>query len=69
MDHEEWDLLSNRGKVFACISRNQHSTAQVIAQEVHLSLRAVQKIIAELEREGYFKRYKTGRCNSYILLA
>ena len=68
MNHEEWDLLSNRGRVFTCISRNRSITAQMIAEEAHLSIRAVQKIVSELEKAGYLKRYKVGRCNNYIIL-
>jgi predicted transcriptional regulator len=68
MNYEEWDLLSNKGKVFSCISRNPHNTAQKIAEEAQLSIRAVQKIIVDLEKGGYIKKYKTGRCNNYILL-
>jgi hypothetical protein len=68
MNHEEWDLLSNRGKVFTCISRNRRITAQMIAEEAHLSIRGVQKIVSELEKESYLKKYKVGRCNNYIIL-
>jgi DNA-binding MarR family transcriptional regulator len=61
----EWTFLTNHGRVLAYIAKHPQSTTQEIAQEAGITLRAVQKIIAELEASGYLARHKEGRCNRY----
>jgi predicted transcriptional regulator len=60
-----WTFLSNHGRVFAYLARNQNNTTQVMAQEFGLSIRAIQKIITDLEKNGYIDRKKVGRRNNY----
>jgi len=67
MENREWAFLTNHGRVFIYLSRHPRNTAQVIAQDVGLSIRAVQKIIDDLESGGYLHRRKVGRCNHYII--
>jgi predicted ArsR family transcriptional regulator len=67
MQNKEWTFLSNHGKILVYLAKYQKNTAQVIAQEVGLSIRAVQQIIDDLERDGYLHRRKVGRCNHYII--
>jgi hypothetical protein len=61
----KWTFLTNHGRVFAYIAKCPRSTTQEIAQEAGITLRAVQKIIAELECGGYIERHKEGRRNGY----
>lgn len=61
----EWTFLTNHGRVLAYIAKHTQSTTQVIAQEAGITLRAVQKIIADLEAGGYITRQKEGRRNRY----
>jgi predicted transcriptional regulator len=63
----EWTFLTNHGRVLAYIAKHPRSTTQEIAQEAGITLRAVQKIIAELEAGGYIARHKEGRCNRYSI--
>lgn len=67
MKKKEWTVLTNHGRLLAYIAKQPHSTAQEIAQEAGLSIRAVQKIISDLERDGYIDRYKEGRRNRYTV--
>jgi DNA-binding MarR family transcriptional regulator len=67
MENKKWTFLSNHGRVFSYLARHPENTTQVIAQEVGLSIRAVQKIIDDLERDGYLRRQKVGRCNHYVV--
>jgi len=53
--------------VLAYIAKNPEHTIQEIAQEAGITLRAVQKIIAELEAGGYLARHKEGRRNRYAV--
>jgi len=61
----EWTFLTNHGRVLAYIAKNQAHTTQEIAQEAGITLRAVQKIISDLEACGYLARHKEGRRNRY----
>jgi hypothetical protein len=65
MRKSKWTFLTNHGRVLAYISRNPQKTTEKIAREARISLRTVQKIIADLEEEGYITRQKQGRCNVY----
>ncbi len=67
MKKGEWTFLTNHGRVLAYIAKHPQSTTQEIAQEAGITLRAVQKIIAELEAGGYLARHKEGRRNRYAV--
>jgi DNA-binding Lrp family transcriptional regulator len=65
MKKGEWAFLTNHGRVLAYLTKHPRSTAQKIAQDANLSIRAVQSIITDLEKEGYITRQREGRCNNY----
>lgn len=67
MKKGEWTFLTNHGRVLAYIAKNRQSTIQEIAQKASITLRAVQKILTELEEGGYIVRQKEGRRNHYII--
>jgi|PlaIllAssembly_1097288.scaffolds.fasta_scaffold176225_2 Mn-dependent DtxR family transcriptional regulator len=62
-----WTFLTSHGMMLIYITRHPQSTTEEIAHEVGVTLRTVQKIISDLEAEGYIKRLKKGRCNNYIV--
>lgn len=63
----KWTFFSNHGIVLAYIAKFPQSTAQEIAQETLLSIRGVQQIISDLEKDGYIGKHKNGRCNQYTV--
>ncbi|MBM3119798.1 MAG: AsnC family transcriptional regulator [Chloroflexi bacterium] len=63
----EWTFLTNHGRVLSYITKHPESTTEHIAHEAGITLRAVQKIIADLEIGGYITRLKEGRCNRYTV--
>ncbi len=63
----EWTFLTNHGRVLAYVAKHPQSTTQQIAQKAGITLRAVQKIITELEAGGYITRHKEGRRNHYTV--
>ena len=65
----DWTFLTNHAQVFLCIADNPRKTAREIADVVGITERAVQRLISDLEEEGYIKRFKTGRRNRYELNA
>lgn len=67
MKISQWTFLTNHGRVFAYVSKYPRSTTAEVAKEVRITQRAVQKIIADLEREGYITKHKEGRTNRYTI--
>ena len=67
MKKKEWTFLTNHGRVLAYVAKNPERTTQDIAQEAGITLRTVQKIIAELEAGGYLARRREGRRNRYAV--
>lgn len=60
-----WTFLTNHAQVLLCIAGNQRATAKEMAQAVGVTERAVQRIIDNLEAEGYISRFRDGRKNRY----
>ena len=56
-----WTFLTNHALVLSSIARNPTVTAREVAVSVGITERAVRKIIADLEAEGYITKKKEGR--------
>lgn len=63
--HTGWTFLTNHARVLAVIADNQSARIREIAAHCRLTERAVQKIIADLERDGYLSHTREGRTNTY----
>ncbi|WP_073952708.1 helix-turn-helix transcriptional regulator [Streptomyces kebangsaanensis] len=63
--HTGWTFLTNHARVLATIADNHNARIRDIAAHCRLTERAVQKIIADLERDGYLSHTKEGRGNIY----
>lgn len=61
----EWALLSNHGLVLLFIAEKPHATTREIAAEVGMAERSVQRIVSDLNSEGYIRKEKVGRQNQY----
>lgn len=64
-----WTFLSNHGHVLLCIAGEPEVRLREVAQRVGITERAVQRIVADLEQEGYLTRVRAGRRNHYKLHA
>lgn len=62
-----WTFLTNHAQVFLCIAENSHLTAREIAGIVGITERAVQRILVDLEEEGYVQHVREGRNNLYTI--
>jgi DNA-binding MarR family transcriptional regulator len=60
-----WAFLTNHAHVLLCIARDPQSRARDIAEQVGVTERAAQRILAELISDGYVTRTKVGRRNHY----
>jgi DNA-binding transcriptional ArsR family regulator len=65
----EWTFLTNHAHVLLCLSREPTALMRDVATDVGITERAVQRIVADLERAGYLLREKEGRRNQYEVCA
>jgi DNA-binding IclR family transcriptional regulator len=63
--HSGWTFLTNHARVLAAIADNHSARIRDIAAHCRLTERAVQKIIADLEQDGYLSHTREGRSNTY----
>ncbi|WP_367318953.1 helix-turn-helix transcriptional regulator [Streptomyces sp. HUAS ZL42] len=63
--HNGWTFLTNHARVLATIADNRNVRIRDIAAHCRLTERAVQKIISDLERDGYLSHTREGRTNTY----
>jgi DNA-binding Lrp family transcriptional regulator len=61
----DWTFFSNYGHVLVCLARNREARLRDVAAEVGITERAVQKIVRDLQDEGFLAVTKQGRCNRY----
>jgi Mn-dependent DtxR family transcriptional regulator len=64
-DPSSWTFLTNHAHVLLCLARDPDMRMREIALRVGITERAVQKIVADLEGEGYLARERHGRNNAY----
>lgn len=67
-DHR-WTFLTNHAHVLISISRNPDLRQRDISQLVGITEGAVQRILHELEDDGYILRERVGRRNRYTVRA
>ncbi|MFE7766908.1 helix-turn-helix transcriptional regulator [Streptomyces sp. NPDC057438] len=63
--HAGWTFITNHARVLATIAEDQTVRVRDIAARCRLTERAVQKIIADLERSGFLSHTREGRSNTY----
>lgn len=61
----QWNVLSNHGLVLICLHNYEGYSMRLIGQVIGITERAVQRIVADLEKSGYIIREKVGRINHY----
>ncbi|MEO1061381.1 MAG: winged helix-turn-helix domain-containing protein [Actinomycetota bacterium] len=63
-----WTFLTNHGHVLVAISRDPELRQRDISELVGITPGAVQKILDDLENDGYIRREKVGRRNRYEIV-
>jgi len=64
-----WTFLTNHAHVLVCIAEDPNARIRDVAGRVGITERGVQRIIAELEEEGYLTHAREGRRNVYRVRA
>jgi len=67
--HTGWTFITNHARVLAAIADNPNVRIRDIAAHCRLTERAVQRIISDLERDGYLSHRRDGRTNTYSIEA
>lgn len=62
-----WAFLTNHAHVLICLALDPDIRMREVAERVGVTERAVQRIIADLEQDGYVLRSRSGRRNSYSI--
>ncbi|WP_405114171.1 helix-turn-helix transcriptional regulator [Micromonospora sp. NBC_01405] len=62
-----WTFLTNHAHVLLAIARNPTARLRDVADEVGVTERAAQAIVADLEVGGYLRRTRVGRRNEYTV--
>ncbi|MCG7527932.1 winged helix-turn-helix domain-containing protein [Streptomyces sp. OfavH-34-F] len=65
--HAGWTFLTNHARVLATIADDPTVRIRDIAARCRLTERAVQRIISDLERDGYLSHTREGRANTYSI--
>ena len=60
-----WTFLTNHAHILILLSKRPTLVLREVAIQVGITERAVQRIIADLERDGFLEREKVGRRNAY----
>ncbi|ODT25703.1 winged helix-turn-helix domain-containing protein [Microbacterium sp. SCN 69-37] len=63
----QWTFLTNHAHVLLCVAANPQILLRDVATLVGVTERAAQRIVGELEAEGYLTRERVGRRNTYRL--
>lgn len=63
----DWTFLTNHAHVLLCVARDPGARLRDVADDVGITERAAQRIVADLERAGYLEREREGRRNRYRL--
>jgi len=63
----DWAFLTNHAHVLLCLRRDPTARMRDVAAAVGITERAAQRIVAELEEDGYLSRTRDGRRNRYVL--
>lgn len=67
LDLPRWTFLTNHAHVLIAISRNPELRQRDIAHAVGITTGAVQRIVNDLEAEGYLTTERIGRRNRYTI--
>ncbi len=64
----KWSFFTNHGHIIILLDASPDLTLREVSQKVGITERATQKIISDLEKDGFLKISKNGRQNSYKIM-
>jgi len=67
MSTRSWTFLSNHAHLLLAIGQDPTARVRDLADRVGITERSAQQILNDLVDEGYLRRMRTGRRNTYAL--
>ena len=64
---ERWTFLTNHSHVLLCLAKDPEIRLRDVAEKVGITERAAQRIVADLQNEGYITTERVGRRNRYLV--
>jgi hypothetical protein len=64
---EHWTFLTNHAHVLLCLAQDSEVRLRDVAEKVGITERAAQRIVADLQADGYITTERVGRRNHYII--
>jgi len=64
---KEWTFLTNHALVLSLIAKHSRITGREIANEVGITERAVRRLIADLDADGYLSKSRIGKGVEYSI--
>ena len=62
---KKWTFITNHGLVLLYISRNPQCTMREMAAALNVTERSIQRVLEDLDTEGYITWQRTGKGNIY----
>jgi len=62
---KKWNFITNHGLVLLYISHNPQCTMREMAVALNVTERSIQRVLEDLEAEGYITWQRTGKGNNY----
>ena len=63
----QWTFITNHARVLMEIMQDPQARLRDIARELDITERATQRIVSELDEEGFLTRERVGRRNVYTV--
>jgi DNA-binding MarR family transcriptional regulator len=64
-DSKPWTFVTSHTQVLLCIAQDPETRLRDVADQVGITERAAQRILADLVEAGYIDRTRVGRRNQY----
>lgn len=62
-----WSFLSRHAQVLLAVARRPDARINDLTATLGLSERALYRMLADLQKAGYVRRERNGRCNRYVV--
>lgn len=66
-ESQDWNFFSNFGHVLVALARDPDARIRDLADAVGITERAVQRLLHEMEADGFIERHREGRRNRYVI--
>ena len=67
VENKPWTFVTSHTQVLLCIANDREARLRDVAEQVGITERAAQRIVADLIESGYIERTRVGRRNKYSI--